>query len=156
MFNIGGEKLMSLREALEYELNHRVSLKESIPWSEGDYETDFLQPRLFSDGETYYAPMTTKDNPVYMASTPIGDENWKQLPREHVQPQPTLSEQSIAEAIKTLSQASQELQTSVSVNSEGELTIYSNYHEKELTFNLDSLDQSVQYIECVKKLDKFK
>lgn len=66
-----------------------------------------------------------------------------------------LSEQSIAEAIKTLSQASQELQTSVSVNSEGELTIYSNYHEKDLTFNLDSLDQLVQYIGCVKQLDSF-
>ncbi|UZV41112.1 hypothetical protein vBVpaMR16F_46 [Vibrio phage vB_VpaM_R16F] len=55
-----------------------------------------------------------------------------------------------------MSQASQELQTRVSVNSEGELTIYSNYHEKELTFNLDSLGQLVQYIECVKNLDKFK
>lgn len=62
-------------------------------------------------------------------------------------------EQSIAEAIKTLSRASQELQTRVAVNADGELTIYSHYHEKELTFNLDSLDQLVQYVECVKKLD---
>lgn len=234
MFNIGGEKLMSLREALEYELNHRVSLKESNPWSEGYYTTDFLCPRLFSDGEVYYAPMEDKDNPIYMAATPIGDNNWKQLPKDFMktekkfrvgdkvklpedseflfsdgdfhlkgigyvyevdeddeypvkvswfdsgedrsndynhedlifayeespeastQQSNTLSEQSIAEAIKTLSQASQEIQTKFSVNSEGELTIYSNYHEKELTFNLDRLDQLMQYIECVKNLDKFK
>ncbi|WNO47205.1 hypothetical protein [Vibrio phage vB_VibM_10AMN] len=68
----------------------------------------------------------------------------------------TLDEQSIAEAIKTLSQASQELQTRVAVNADGELTIYSHYHEKELTFNLDSLDQLAQYVDCIKKLDKFK
>lgn len=74
----------------------------------------------------------------------------------NTQQQSPLDGQSIAEAIKTLSQASQGLQTSVSVNSEGELTIYSHYHEKELTFNLGSLDQLAQYVECVKKLDKFK
>lgn len=74
----------------------------------------------------------------------------------HSQQHNTLSEQSIAEAIKTLSQASQELQTRVAVNADGELTIYSHYHEKELTFNLDSLDQLAQYVDCIKKLDKFK
>lgn len=64
-----------------------------------------------------------------------------------------LYEQSIVEAIKTLSQASQELQTNVSVTSEGELTIYSNYHEKELVF--DTAEKFMQYIKCVKQMNSF-
>lgn len=247
MFNIGGEKIMSIIGVLE--LNHQVSLKPSVYWEEGSYESSPLQPRLFLDGEVYhvyYAPTACKDNPVYMPSTPIGDKNWRPLPKDFKTSQnkpqfnklfqsgdklspddievgmivdvltgsccykectilllkhdfvsfetpdfegavfnyerfrnnrsikflfrgysenitvsstdntSSLSEQSIAEAIKTLAQAAQELQTMVAVNADDELTIYSHYHEKELTFNLDSLDQLVQYVECVKKLDKFK
>lgn len=230
MFDIGGEKLMSIREALEYEMNRNVSLRDSVPWSEGGYTTDFLCPRLFSDGEVYYAPMASKDNPVYMAATPIGDQDWKQLPKDFVvkkkkfkvgdelspddievgmivdivsksgdgmkrnnvtvlellicggfqhsestfgnyrsfkvifkgysespevssQQHNNLSEQSIEEAVKTLSQAAQELSTGISVDEEGNIVIYSDYHQDEIKF--DTTEKFMQYIECVKEMNKF-
>lgn len=65
----------------------------------------------------------------------------------------TLSEQSIAEAIKTLSRAGQELQTKVSVNSEGEVVVYSDYHQEDLTF--DTAEKFMQYVECVEQMNKF-
>jgi len=65
----------------------------------------------------------------------------------------SVSEQSITEAIKTLSQAAQELSTHVSVDGKGNVTIYSDYHQEELVF--DTAEKLLQYIECVKKLDNF-
>jgi hypothetical protein len=65
----------------------------------------------------------------------------------------TLDEQSIEEAVKTLSQAAQELSTHITVSTEGEIVIYSDYHEQELTF--DTTGKFMQYVECVKQMNKF-
>ncbi|UUW39884.1 hypothetical protein VP14_197 [Vibrio phage VPMCC14] len=65
----------------------------------------------------------------------------------------SVSEQSITEAIKTLSQAAQELSTHVSVDGKGNVTVYSDYHQEELVF--DTAEKLLQYIECVKKLNSF-
>lgn len=65
-----------------------------------------------------------------------------------------LSKQSIEEAIKTLSQAAQELSTHVSVDGKGNVTVYSDYHQEDLVFN--TAEKLLQYIACVKKLDSFK
>lgn len=62
-------------------------------------------------------------------------------------------EQSIEEAIKTLSRASQELSTHVTVDGKGVVTVYSDYHEERLVF--DTAEKLVQYMECVKQRNSF-
>lgn len=65
----------------------------------------------------------------------------------------SLSEQSIEEAVKTLSQAAQELSDHISVDEEGKIIIWSNYHSNEIKF--DTAEKFMQYIECVKQMNKF-
>ena len=148
-------KTPTLREAAQ-----EIMLNSAMKWSEGNYETSCMQLRTFND-DNYYSPFATKDNPVYMPATPVGDSNWKLIPKQdkelsHVsstQQQSVLDEQSIAEAIKTLSRASQELSTHVTVDGKGNVTVYSDYHQEDLVF--DTAEKLVQYIECVKQMNSF-
>ncbi|CAH9012902.1 hypothetical protein VP249E411_P0079 [Vibrio phage 249E41-1] len=47
----------------------------SIPWVQGEDETNLFQPRIFGD-QIYWAPNATTNNPVPMGFSPVGDSNW--------------------------------------------------------------------------------
>lgn len=54
---------------------------------------------------------------------------------------------------ETLLRASQHLSQGVTVTPEGKFSVYSEYHEEELTF--DSIDMLEEYVNLIKKLNSF-
>ncbi|AGH31894.1 hypothetical protein VPIG_00036 [Vibrio phage PWH3a-P1] len=80
-------------------------------------------------------------------------KGYVESPETSTQQHNTLDEQSIEEAVKTLSQAAQELSDHISVDEEGKIIIWSNYHSNEIKF--DTAEKFMQYVECVKQLNKF-
>lgn len=68
-----GSKIPSVRKSQ----SDSMYFKSPIDWVVGEYETDYLQLRVFTDGTWWFTSSATNTTKTLMSTTPYGDINWR-------------------------------------------------------------------------------